>query len=93
MPRPGTAHELRWFEASGLGRLASFTVVTHAAHPVVQDRLPYVIALVELDEGPRVICNLAPGQDEPGPAARVVLRLGGTAGGLELPVAYLLADG
>jgi uncharacterized protein len=88
----GTGHELRWFEASGLGRLASFTVVTHAAHPVVQDRLPYVIALVELDEGPRVIVNLAPGQAEPGPGARVGLRLGGTAGGLELPVAYLLAD-
>ena len=88
----GIGHELRWFEASGLGRLASFTVVTHAAHPVVQDRLPYVIALVELDEGPRVIVNLAPGQAEPGPGTRVGLRLGGTAGGLELPVAYLLAD-
>ena len=88
----GAAHELRWFEASGLGRLASCTVVTHAAHPVVQGRLPYVIALVELDEGPRVICNLAPGQHEPGPGARVVLRLGRAAGGLELPVAHLLPD-
>jgi len=87
----GAAHDLGWFEASGLGRLASFTVVTHAAHPVVQSRLPYLIALVELDEGPRVICNLAPGQDEPGPGARVALRLGSAAGGLRLPVAYLLA--
>ena len=88
----GAAHELRWFEASGLGRLASCTVVTHAAHPVVQGRLPYVIALVELDEGPRVICNLSAGQHEPGPGARVVLRLGRAAGGLELPVAHLLPD-
>jgi uncharacterized OB-fold protein len=88
----GTGHELRWLEASGLGRLASFTVVTHAAHPVVQHRLPYVVALVELDEGPRVICNLAPGQGQPGAGGRVGLRLGGTAGGLELPVAYLLAE-
>jgi len=88
----GAAHELRWLEATGLGRLASFTVVTHAAHPVVHGRLPYVIALVELDEGPRVICNLSPGQHEPGPRARVGLRLGSTAGGLELPVAYLLAE-
>jgi uncharacterized OB-fold protein len=91
---PGdTGHELRWFEASGLGRIASCTVVTHAAHPAVQGRLPYVVVLVELDEGPRFICNLAPGQNEPGPGARVGLRLGAAAGGLELPVAYLLADG
>jgi uncharacterized protein len=87
----GAAHHLGWFEASGLGRVASCTVVTHSVHPVVQDRLPYVVALVELDEGPRFICNLAPGQDAPGPRARVMLRLGRAAGGLELPVAYLLA--
>jgi hypothetical protein len=89
----GAGHELEWVEASGFGRLASFTSVAHAAHPAVQDRLPYLIALVELDEGPRIICNLAPGQAaEPGPGARVVFRLGLAAGGLELPVAYLAAD-
>lgn len=89
----GAGHELEWFEASGLGRVASFTSVAHAAHPAVADRLPYLIALVELDEGPRIICNLAPGQlAEPGPWARVVFRLGPAAGGLELPVAYLAAD-
>jgi uncharacterized protein len=89
----GAGHELEWFEASGRGRLASFTSVVHAAHPAVADRLPYLIALVELDEGPRIICNLAPGQAaEPGPGARVVFRLGPAAGGLKLPVAYLAAD-
>jgi uncharacterized protein len=89
----GTGHELRWFEASGLGRLGSFTTVTHAAHPAVQGRLPYLIALVDLDEGPRIICNLAADQSaEPGPGARVVFRLGPAAGGLELPVAHLAAE-
>jgi uncharacterized protein len=89
----GVGHELEWFEASGRGRLVSFTTVTHAAHPAVQERLPYVIALVELDEGPRVICNLALGQaGEPGAGARVVFRLGLAAGGLELPVGYLDED-
>ena len=89
----GAGHELEWFEASGLGRLESFTSVAHAAHAAVADRLPYLIALVELDEGPRIICNLAPGQAaEPGLGARVVFRLGPAAGGLELPVAYLAAD-
>ncbi|HTZ92917.1 MAG TPA: OB-fold domain-containing protein [Streptosporangiaceae bacterium] len=91
----GTMHELRWFEASGQGRLVSFTSVEHAVHPAVRGRLPYLVALVELDEGPRLICNLAanqPGCDAPagpGPGARVALRLGQAAGGLDLPVAYL----
>jgi uncharacterized protein len=88
----GAGHELKWFEASGLGRLATFTQVVHAAHAAVADRLPYLIALVELDEGPRIICNLAPDQAaEPVPGARIVFRLGAAAGGLELPVAYLTA--
>jgi uncharacterized protein len=87
----GIEHELEWFQARGFGRLVSFTSVVHAAHPAVQDRLPYLIALVELDEGPRIICNLASDQAEPGAEARVVLRLGPAAGGLELPVAYLTA--
>jgi uncharacterized protein len=97
----GSGHELRWFEASGRGRLAAFTSVEHAAHPAVRDRLPYLVALVDLDEGPRFICNLVPGTTaEPGPGtvavpspgARVVVHLGRAAGGLELPVARLAAD-
>jgi hypothetical protein len=89
----GAGHQLEWFEASGLGRLASFTSVAHAAHPAVAGRLPYLIALVELDEGPRIICNLAPSQAaEPRLGARIVFRLGPAAGGLELPVAYLAAE-
>jgi uncharacterized OB-fold protein len=89
----GSEHELRWFEASGGGRLASLTSVEHAAHRAVRDRLPYLVALVDLDEGPRFICNLVRDTPaEPRPGARVAVRLGPSAGGLELPVAYLEAD-
>jgi hypothetical protein len=43
--------------------------------------------------GPWIICNLALDEAaEPGPGTRVAFRLGPTAGGLELPVAYLTAD-
>lgn len=89
----GSDHELSWFEASGRGRLASFTSVEHAAHAAVRDRLPYLVALVDLDEGPRFICNLegaTPAELTPG--ARVVVRPGRAAGGLELPVAVLADD-
>ncbi len=85
----GSDHELDWFEASGLGRLASFTSVEHAAHPAVSSRLPYLVALVALEEGPRFICNLVPGTAEPRRGARVAVRLGSAAGGLDLPVARL----
>lgn len=89
----GVGHQLEWVEARGLGRLASFTSVAHAVHPAVAGRLPYLVALVELDEGPRIICNLVADEAaEPGPGTRVAFRLGPTAGGLELPVAYLTAD-
>jgi uncharacterized OB-fold protein len=94
----GAGHELCWFEAAGQGRLVSVTSVAHAVHPAVRGRLPYLVALVELDEGPRIICNLVPNpsssevRGEPEPDARVVLRLGLAAGGLDLPVAYLAAE-
>lgn len=51
---PGTgARDLEWVEASGLGRLYSFTEVTQKA-----PRENYNIALVDLDEGPRVLSTL-----------------------------------
>ena len=38
--------------ARELGRLP------HGYHPAFEDRLPYNVALVELDEGPRLITNI-----------------------------------
>ncbi len=49
---------LQWREASGKGKLYSFTV-THVAVEGFEDRAPYVIGLVELDEGVRIVANLA----------------------------------
>jgi uncharacterized OB-fold protein len=47
-----------WKPVSGHAALYSYTVVHHAPHVAVADRLPYVVALATLDEGPRVVCNL-----------------------------------
>ena len=49
---------LEWVTASGLGKLYSFTVVRRAMHPAFQENVPYVFAIVELDEGPRVTANV-----------------------------------
>ncbi len=49
--------ELEWREASGSGSVHAFTVV-HAAPPAFRDRAPYVVALVDLDEGARLMTNV-----------------------------------
>lgn len=45
---------LEWEPASGSGTLYSYTVARRATHRKLADRVPYVIAIVELDEGPRM---------------------------------------
>jgi hypothetical protein len=32
--------------------------VYHPTHPAFQDQVPYVVAVVELDEGPRIVTNI-----------------------------------
>ncbi|WP_181782658.1 Zn-ribbon domain-containing OB-fold protein [Pseudonocardia pini] len=45
---------LDWVAATGRGTLYSYTVARRATHRRLADRVPYVIAIVELDEGPRL---------------------------------------
>ena len=47
--------DVEWEESSGKGRLYSF-VINHRAAPGFV--APYIIAVVELDEGPRMMTNL-----------------------------------
>jgi len=44
--------------ASGRGRVYTYTVVYHATHAAMADKVPYISALIELEEGPRVLTNL-----------------------------------
>jgi uncharacterized OB-fold protein len=47
-------------QVSGRGALYSYTVVMQAFHPYYIDRIPYVLAVVELDEEPglRITTNI-----------------------------------
>ena len=47
-----------WTTTSGRGRVYSFVVFHRAYHPAFASELPYVVALVELEEGPRLISNV-----------------------------------
>lgn len=50
--------KVRWEEAGGKGKLVSWVVYHTAYHEAFKDRLPYNVAVVELDEGPRLITNM-----------------------------------
>ena len=45
-------------DAAGGARLISWVVYHTAFHPAFEARLPYTVAVVELDEGPRLISNV-----------------------------------
>ncbi|MGB0622130.1 MAG: Zn-ribbon domain-containing OB-fold protein [Myxococcota bacterium] len=49
---------LAWEAVSGRGRIHIFTVAHRAPHPKFAGQLPLVIAIVELEEGPRLVTNL-----------------------------------
>ncbi len=50
--------EARWIDSSGRGRIYTFTVYHVAFHPAWKDKVPYVTAVVELEEGPRFLSNI-----------------------------------
>ena len=49
---------LEWVKVSGRARLHSFTVVQQPANAAFRDDVPYVYAVVQLDEGPRLVSNI-----------------------------------
>ena len=49
--------ETSWFEATGAGEVYSFTVNRRGDGPW-KEVAPYVLAYVQLDEGPRVMTNI-----------------------------------
>ena len=50
--------EYEWVEASGRATLYSFAINTYAVPFPFMEDLPYVLALVDLEEGPRMISNI-----------------------------------
>lgn len=52
-----------WTTAAGGGRLISWVVYHTAYHPAFESRLPYHVALVELDEGPRLLTRIVDGHE------------------------------
>jgi uncharacterized protein len=49
---------MKWTKVSGRGKVYSFVVYRRSYHPGFEADLPYVVALVQLEEGPRLIGNI-----------------------------------
>jgi uncharacterized OB-fold protein len=50
--------DVDWMQASGRATLYTYSVVHVHDQPPFRDRLPYVAAVVDLEEGPRLVTNL-----------------------------------
>ena len=70
--------DLRWETLSGAGEVHAFTVVHRTADPSLADAVPYVVALVDLAEGARLMTNIVdiePGEVRIGTAVQVRFRM------------------
>lgn len=56
--------DTRWIEASGRGVVRSFGRMHQLYHPAFKDELPYPLAVVELEEGPRLPTNIVELDDQ-----------------------------
>ena len=49
---------LEWFESTGLGTIYTFTVIYRAPTKEFTEKVPYVVALIDVDEGARLMANI-----------------------------------
>jgi uncharacterized OB-fold protein len=71
------SEDIAWEEASGRGTLYTYSTVFVNDLPPFKERLPYVAAAVDLEEGPRIMTNIVdvePGDLEVGMAVEVTYR-------------------
>ncbi|MEV7005099.1 OB-fold domain-containing protein [Streptosporangium sp. NPDC051022] len=52
------SRELGWRESAGRGTVYTYTVIRRHPHPYFRGRTPYVLAYVDLDEGPRMLAEI-----------------------------------
>ena len=50
--------DYEWATLSGRGKVYSFVTYHRAWHPAYQDKIPYNVSLIDLEEGPRLVSNV-----------------------------------
>ena len=53
------SREASWVPVAGRGSIFSYAVMHQAIHPGFAAEVPYAVVVVELEEGPRLLSNLA----------------------------------
>lgn len=59
------SRDVEWRQSSGRGRVHTFAIHYRAWHPGWADDVPYVTALVDLDDGVRIFTNLVGVEPDP----------------------------
>lgn len=61
-PRPRCPHcgseRVEWIRASGKGTVHTFTVVRQSGDPYFRTKVPYAVAMIDVDEGVRIMTNV-----------------------------------
>ncbi|MFG5778184.1 Zn-ribbon domain-containing OB-fold protein [Comamonas sp. J-3] len=52
------SEDLSWQASAGKGKIYTFTINRRATHAFFKERLPYAVAMVELEEGPCMMANI-----------------------------------
>ena len=58
------SNHIQWVETSGEGSLYSWVEYHYAYHEAFKERLPYLVGIIELNEGCRIIANLVECKEE-----------------------------
>ncbi|HJL60493.1 MAG TPA: Zn-ribbon domain-containing OB-fold protein [Pseudomonadales bacterium] len=53
-----TDGKLTWKKSEGKGAVYTFSIVRQSYHPFFRNLVPYVVAWIDLDEGPRLLSNV-----------------------------------
>ena len=59
-----TSGKLKWKVANGTGTVYTFSIVRQSYHPFFRNLVPYCVAWIDLDEGPRILSNVVGGKPE-----------------------------
>ena len=51
--------EAEWTKLSGRGVIYSYVIYHTAYHPAYRDDIPYIVAIIQLEEGPRMESNIS----------------------------------
>lgn len=65
---------LTWQASAGEGTIYTFSVVRQSYHPFFRSLVPYAVAWIDLDEGPRILSNIT-GVQDPGTELEVGQRV------------------